>query len=302
MAQSTPRFRTSPKTGRRQQLINGRWHNVDTSQSPASGISQGERYSVSSDFQDISGNSVDEYFISDIINDDSVTFEDVYDLVEHIEDAAGEISGKSEKGRFLIVRGTKKPSNVTETVIHDKQSDRNFLVRGRDDGWDGAEFYSAVEVYPHTVSVPRFVSKNTRIVRSPALREVMEEIKKVHEADSEWIYDKAELYLDRLYHDNANDDINVLVPNPDDEEDDYDSVISPVVSSTNGEYENNRQYRTAYIIEDKQTGEAISIPFSYHSEYGTDVDLVFDNEGNLIPDEIFQRDGSAEWMEFSPYK
>lgn len=261
------------------------------------GSSQGGLSSVKSDFStepsrpQSAKDIFDDYLETNAKdNDHGVKRDGPYDIVEELNDhyCAGDERFTVER-EFEPLVGSMYSRDF---LMKDNEEDQFYRVVG-EEGWgwgDGIEYMHIQHVEPRKVYVPVFESHDDKRVdelESPHLQKMITDYleksliyhKRGDEIEVELSENDFDYSVDDIIRDiNRNgfpDHIEMHHVLPDDEEE-YESIISPFGTHTNGELQNARSAHGAYIFEDTKTQESFGLQYNYHSEEGQTYNVSYD--------------------------
>lgn len=237
-----------------------------------------------------------------LINNMRVTTDDAYSLSRELNETCGEERFSTIKEREILV------DYKTDAILHDKKEDKFYLVQGSNDSWgwsdNEVEYYSIQEVQKYKANIPKFEKSNIQLddIKSQELQDGIKMIKELYveyeEDEKTRPRDMFPINTDLLTRDivtklEENENIRMHEVYPEDDERESDVIATSVYNSGNDQYQNARSVYGAYILEDKNTGEAITIPYNYQSEYGTSYEIYIDNENNLEGIDVLEYSGDV---------
>jgi len=236
----------------------------------------------------------------DFLNSESIKVEGASGLSSILNDKFGDNRFEVEKERGILV------DYETEAVIHDIEDDKYYRASGSyvEWGWgnDSVEYYHVCEVKPYNQSIPSFIpsEKSTDDIDSSELNSLFSKIFNMYKENEEqgdiWYVDDG--ILEKLEQSKKSDNIEVYEVHPEDSDIENDVIANSVDNQSNGEYQNARSARGAYIVHDKTTGEALTFPYIYHSEDGLEIDFFMNSKGKLYGIDVLDYSGDIEERRF----
>lgn len=240
--------------------------------------------------------------VVNLINNMRVATDDAYSLSQDLNETCGEERFSTIKERDNLV------DYKTNAILYDKKEDKFYFVEGSSDSWgwsdDEVEYHSVKEVQKYKANIPEFKKSDIQLddVKSQELQDAINMIKELYteikEDEKTRTWDMFPIDSEFETRDiikklEENENIRKHEVYPEDDERESDVIATSVYNSGNGQYQNARSVYGAYILEDTSTGEAITIPYNYQSEYGTSYEIYIDGENNLEGIDVLEYSGDV---------